>query len=124
VTTVFESYISLAMDIKTSVADWVVVLDSDPLSQEQLQVCRAVHPPEVKGAIRCDDEENSNNPLCSEIDYFPAFCHVNENSCVYGVRRTLDEFAQLATLVQPNPEDPSPRTTSQAPNQQPTNPTA
>lgn len=78
---------------------WVVVLDSDEVSQRQLQVCRATRPPELQGAIHCDDPDNASNPLCTELDYFPAFCNVQRNSCVYGLRQTRDDFEQLVALT-------------------------
>ena len=78
---------------------WVVVLDDDSLSQEQLRVCQALKPA-FRGAVRCDDPDNHSTPVCHAVEAFPAFCHADTQSCVYGIRRTPGELEALATLVQ------------------------
>jgi hypothetical protein len=77
---------------------WVVVLDSDPVSQAQLQVCRT-HKPDLKGVILCKDEalDPSVSKICQDVNYFPAFCHVERNSCSYGLRSTAAELAALGS---------------------------
>ena len=84
--------------------NWVIVLDEeDALSQEQLKVCKVLKP-EVKGVVMCP--RHASPELCDHVDFFPAFCHTKSNSCVYGMRTTKEDFADLATTVPP-PRIPS-----------------
>jgi hypothetical protein len=76
---------------------WVVVLDKDAVSTEQLAVCRALKPA-LRGAIACDDPDNAENAVCQQVDFFPAFCHVPSSQCVYGLRATNDALDALLTL--------------------------
>jgi hypothetical protein len=77
--------------------DWILVLDeNEDVCRRQLEVCRVSKPP-LQGVVMCDKATNVD--VCHKVDYFPAFCHVPTDRCVYGLRRTSDEFAELATLV-------------------------
>jgi len=89
---------------------WVLVVDSDPVSQRQVEACRstgACQP--LKGAVRCDDAENASTPICHAVEYFPAFCDVNDSACVYGLRATEADITALAAASS------SQRTTDPAP---------
>lgn len=80
-----------------------LVVDRDPVSQEQLKVCLAERPSQVTGVVRCDQPEHDQSSLCREVDFFPAFCHESDgrvDRCVYGRRSTPEEFAQLRQLNQ------------------------
>lgn len=85
---------------------WVVVLDDDSLSQEQLRVCQVLKPA-LRGAVRCDDPDNHSAPICHAVEAFPAFCHAGTQSCVYGLRRTLQELEALDTLPVQTPPPPA-----------------
>ena len=86
--------------------DWILVLDeNEKSSQEQLNVCKAVKPA-LRGVVMC--KQDTNIDMCHQVDYFPAFCHTSTNSCVYGLRKTEDEFVELTKLV------PEKRTESQS----------
>ena len=92
---------------------FVVVLDDDAISREQLRVCHALKPPQLQGAVLCSQPENKD--ICDAVEYFPAFCRGTE--CVYGLRTTQEDFANLATLraapatTPAPPAAPSPHTT-------------
>lgn len=76
-------------------SDWIVVLDDDPVSRAQRQVCEAQRP-DFRGAVQCDDADNARAPVCSAVEKFPAFCHVERNACVYGFRTDFSELLQAA----------------------------
>lgn len=81
-------------------AEWVVVLDGGAESQRQLDVCKELRHPAVKGAVRCDQPENRDVSACAAVGKevgFPAFCHEPTNSCVYGFRGTREELDALPT---------------------------
>tara|TARA_B110000046_G_scaffold174330_1_gene197957 strand:+ start:487 stop:762 length:276 start_codon:yes stop_codon:yes gene_type:complete len=86
---------------------WVVVLDADAVSQQQLKVCQALKPA-LQGAVRCDDLDNGDAPVCHAVTHFPAFCHVPSNACVYGLRATSDELDALPSLA-PTTQAPPPQ---------------
>ena len=86
-------------------SSWVVVLDDDPVSQEQLRVCHAMKPPQLDGVVLCSHPENKE--ICEAVEYFPAFCRGSE--CVYGLRDTTADFAALT------PAAPKPHTMPPAP---------
>lgn len=81
-------------------AEWVVVVDKT--SHRQLEVCKAVRPSTLRGAVDCDDLDNAHADVCREVASFPAFCHVPTNQCVYGTRDTPEALESLATLAQTN----------------------
>ena len=75
---------------------WVVVVGDDEVSRRQLEVCRTLRPPEVRGAIRCDDLDNHLHPVCTSLPQFPAFCDATTNACApAGLRETAADFAAL-----------------------------
>ena len=91
--------------------EWLLVVDDDAASTRQLDVCRA-DKSKLGGYIECHAPENADAPICQAVEYFPAFCHRTQRSCVYGVRDTPAALAELTTLAAP------PRTTPrQAPPQ-------
>lgn len=75
--------------VATAMDKWILVVDDDEISKAQLEVCRAERPP-LKGVVQCD--KVSDEPLCAEVDFFPAFCHEEKNACVYG---KLTDFSIL-----------------------------
>lgn len=77
-----------------SLQNWVVIVDSDPVSQKQLQVCKDLKP-DLKGAILCQDPENDKSAICNTVERFPAFCHHTRNSCVYGLRPDAESLEEL-----------------------------
>ena len=85
--------------------NWVLVVDDDPTSTRQLDVCRRSRV-EMGGFIECHAPENHDAPICQAVEYFPAFCHKTERSCVYGVRDTQSALEELTTLV-PTPQTKS-----------------
>lgn len=91
---------SSAEDLK----EWVLVVYHDNVSAKQLGVCRSLKP-SLQGVVRCDNPEPGNVELCRSVDYFPAFCHVPSNACVYGLHQTRDEFAQLRASSHPTRKD-------------------
>lgn len=76
----------------------MLVVDGDSASKKQKDVCRQ-HPVGLQGFIECDKAENENASICSEVDYFPAFCNTEQQSCVYGVRYSKESLLALKTLV-------------------------
>jgi hypothetical protein len=80
------------------ISDWVVVVDGDVHSTRQKEVCQTLKPA-LKGMIDCNDIDNTNTPACQKVLNFPAFCHIPSNSCVYGVRDTMDLIDHLPTLL-------------------------
>jgi|MDTB01.3.fsa_nt_gb hypothetical protein len=85
-------------------SDWVVVVDNDSFSQQQKNICRELKP-DLQGMIDCNDIDNTNTVTCRKVLNFPAFCHLPTDSCVYGVRDTLEALNKLPTLV--TKEDPA-----------------
>lgn len=81
-------------------ADWIVVVDDDPVSARQLAACRAERP-QLQGAVDCSDADNHAAEVCQKVTHFPAFCHAPSNTCVYGLRTTADEFRGLQALAPP-----------------------
>lgn len=77
-------------------AQWVVVLDSDEVSQRQVDVCTRLRVPGL-GAIRCDQPDNEEAQVCQTIEYFPAFCRVATGECSYGLRTDAEEIRTLIT---------------------------
>jgi hypothetical protein len=77
---------------------WVLVVDGDRTSKKQMDVCRK-HPVGLQGFIECDKLENKDAAICSAVDYFPAFCHTTQHSCVYGIRDSEDALMTLKGLV-------------------------
>lgn len=75
--------------------EFVVVVDADPLSRRQLEICAALKP-DLKGGIDCTLQENSFADICFSVKEFPAFCHAPTNRCVYGLRTTKEHFEDLA----------------------------
>lgn len=78
---------------------WIVVVDSDAVSQQQLAVCRANPSEHVRGAIECDSDVNRDTPVCHQVTHFPAFCHEPSNSCVYGLRQTQNDLQELNAIA-------------------------
>lgn len=78
--------------------DWIVVLDSNDASQEQLRVCRALRPP-LRGAVQCDDPDNAEAAVCRAVEAFPSFCHAPSNACVQGLRATQADLEALTALA-------------------------
>ena len=76
--------------------DWFLVGDTNicPYSKEQIKICQNLNI-QVKGAVLCNDAENTNNPACLQVPAFPAFCHVEKNMCISGLRETTDSFEDL-----------------------------
>ena len=95
---------------------WVVVLDADPVSRRQLEVCKALRP-SLAGAIQCDLSENEDAKICTAVHYFPAFCNVTHNQCSYGLRATRAELEALTEFdlsPQTTPQDPPPTAPEEA----------
>lgn len=92
--------------------DWVVVVDDDAVSQRQMEVCKVLKP-SLHGAIECHLDENVDATVCKEVRYFPAFCHVATNECVYGLRTTLEDMESLTTTSQRTTDSKSPQETTQ-----------
>ena len=92
--------------------EWVVILDDDELSKKQLEVCKLLKP-QLKGVIMCSDANMNEeaSQVCKNVDYFPAFCNLNNNTCTYGVRTNLEELTELTQLA------PQSHTTTQPPPQ-------
>lgn len=97
---------------------WVVVVDGDETSKRQMDVCRVLRPP-LQGAIDCSDPDNASATVCTEVDFFPAFCDTEQRKCVYGLRETIDELEGLVRLSTTSssqdttPSQPPPSNTSQ-----------
>lgn len=70
---------------------WIVVVGNDDISQEQRRICQMLRPP-LHGLLDCEDDENRSAPACMQARYFPAFCNIDTNDCLYGLRRTTNEF--------------------------------
>ena len=83
-----------------SLGDWILVVDSDAVSQKQLAACKRLQP-KLKGVEDCTSETH-NEKLCSEAPYFPSFCREDEQGhlqCVSGLRSTADAIEELVTLA-------------------------
>ena len=85
---------------------WVLVVDGDATSSKQMDVCRK-NPVGLKGFIECNKPENDGASICSVVDYFPAFCNTEQQSCVYGIRDTPEALLALKTLA-PSTQTKSP----------------
>lgn len=92
---------------------WVLVVDGDSTSSKQMDVCRKT-PLGLKGFIECNKPENQDATICSAVEFFPAFCHTEQRSCVYGLRETEDALLSLKTIV--------PSTQTKSPGPPPTSP--
>ena len=92
---------------------WLLVVNGDPTSKAQMEVCRAHRGVGPSGFIECDAEENRDAPICATVDYFPAFCNTKLQTCTYGRRDTRESLAELKTLA-PSVQTrvPEPRRTS------------
>ena len=93
--------------------DWVVVVDDDAVSRRQMDVCKLLKPP-LHGAIECNLDDNAEAKVCLDAKYFPAFCNVKSNECVYGLRTTMQD---MEALVETPINAPSQRTTDPTPPQ-------
>ncbi len=78
--------------------NWVLVVDGDTASKRQIDACRQ-HRVGLQGFIECDKPENKDASICSAVDFFPAFCNIAQNSCVYGVRDTESTLLALKELA-------------------------
>lgn len=85
---------------------FVVVVDSDPLSRRQWKVCTELKPA-LRGGIDCSLAANGMEDVCHNVEYFPAFCHVPTNRCVYGLRDTPEKLAALETIVEESTTPPT-----------------
>ena len=75
---------------------WLAVLDGDDVSKRQKDHLLRLKPiGVVQGMLECDKQQNLNAQVCSKVEYFPAFCHVESNACVYGIRSTTSEMDEL-----------------------------
>lgn len=75
---------------------WVVVGDmvDCEFTQKQVKYLQDNKVP-LHGAILCNDEKSKKSSVCTELEYFPAFCNVDSNLCVSGYRSTSKEFDEL-----------------------------
>lgn len=83
----------------SSLKDWILVVDSDRISQKQVRVCQRLQPG-LKGVEDCSAEHH-NESLCNECPYFPSFCRENAEGdlrCVSGLRSTRDALEELGEL--------------------------
>ena len=79
-------------------SDWVLVVDKDEYSSKQKSICSSLKP-DLRGMIDCNDIDNTHTPLCNNVTHFPAFCHIPTNSCVYGIRESLNSINTLTALL-------------------------
>lgn len=49
----------------------------------------------IHGAILCNTADAKNAEVCTELEYFPAFCNMETNLCVTGTRHTVADFEDL-----------------------------
>ena len=79
--------------------NWIVVVDDDPISTRQLNICQDVKP-DLKGVVTCKDEtfDTEVSSLCKQVDSFPAFCNIKTNTCIYGLRTKKEDFENLVHL--------------------------
>jgi hypothetical protein len=77
--------------------NWILVLDDDKFSNEQMNVCKILKP-KLAGVIMCQEQNTSHLDICNEVTFFPAFCNKENNACVYGVRETTKDFEDLLYL--------------------------
>ena len=94
--------------------EWIVVVDADPYSKKQTEVCTSFRSHiSGMGFIDCADADQAAARVCHTVERFPAFCHQPTNSCVYGFRDTLQSLNDLSALApstgpaggQPSPGD-------------------
>ena len=80
---------------------WVVVVGTDPVSEDQLQACRALRPAQVPEYIQCTQDNRHSEPICLEVTEYPTFCHVGRNVCLPtpGLRDTVALFDELDGLT-------------------------
>tara|TARA_B110001452_G_scaffold265949_1_gene271651 strand:- start:7974 stop:8234 length:261 start_codon:yes stop_codon:yes gene_type:complete len=75
---------------------WILVVDTDAYSKEQMQICMRIKPP-IKGVEDCS-RSDANGELCRETRFFPSFCHEDTKACVAGLRTTRESFVELGEL--------------------------
>lgn len=73
--------------------DWIAVLDGDPVSDRQRDVCKT-HCKELKGWVDCRTQDVEEK-ICFAVKQFPAFCNVQTDECTYGLRDTPEAIAAL-----------------------------
>lgn len=75
---------------------WVLVGDytSCPHTRAQVSFIKQNKLP-LYGAIMCDEADTKTSEVCSDLEYFPAFCNLDSNFCLTGGRKTVEEFDEL-----------------------------
>ena len=91
-----------------SMDKWVVVVGDDAVSKKQMDVCRALKPP-LHGAVECHLDTNADASVCTKTRFLPAFCNVQTDECVYGLRTEMRDIeALLTTPTLPQTTAPTP----------------
>ena len=84
--------------------DWICVLNlsKDKFSNAQLEVLKDVKEKmkeDPMQVIDCGDARNEHVSLCSSVNAFPAVCSKKDNKCMYGLKRTMDEFESVCLAI-------------------------
>lgn len=75
---------------------WVLVGDFeiDPYTRQQIDICKNLNMP-LKGAIICSEQDHKDSPACFQVPAFPAFCNVESQMCISGMREIPEHFKDL-----------------------------
>jgi len=90
---------------------WMAVLNTEKCehSVTQLEALKKIkkdHGVQMS-AIDCSDAGNFSLPICTDVANFPAICDSENNRCVYGVRRTLEELESVCLSIKRESRTPS-----------------
>ena len=79
--------------------DWFCILDfkNDEYSKKQVEVAKKLNL-DLKGAVLCHEEQNTDSEICKKYPAFPTFCNTETNICVSGFRSTMKDFEDLQKI--------------------------
>ena len=79
--------------------DWILVGDRNICehTRMQLDIFQNLNVT-IKGALFCDSDQHVNHDACTQVPAFPAFCNVNTNICVSGLREDLQSLDDLQKI--------------------------
>lgn len=76
---------------------FVVVCNDGAVSEEQLRILQTLKP-DMAGVVTCKDGAPLE-AVCKEVRGFPAFCDLDTNRCVVGLRRDEEVLRRLSADV-------------------------
>ena len=83
--------------------EWVCVVNMDKCkySPPQLNVLIDIKKEtnNLVDVIDCGDPANASVAICTSAHGFPAFCSKNDNKCVYGLKKNMNEIESACKIV-------------------------